>query len=161
MKAREIMTKEVHSCRPEASLNEAARIMWDHDCGCVPVVDSSRRIIGIVTDRDVCMAAYTKGLPLTEIQVQSIIPEHVYSCSPDDSIETIEGIMRHHRIRRIPVTDSESRLVGIISLNDVALAVQSERARSPKKPMDKWHVAETLAAVCAHRASVDAQPVLH
>src|SRR5690606_28351921 len=72
MQVRELMTRDVQVCGPRDDLNRAAQIMWDHDCGVVPVVDSERRPIGMVTDRDVCMAAYTQGKPLSAIRAEEV-----------------------------------------------------------------------------------------
>jgi len=75
MKAEKIMTREVASCRPDDTLNDAARIMWERDCGFVPVTaeDSGGRVVGIVTDRDLCMAAYTRGQRLADIRVGEVM----------------------------------------------------------------------------------------
>jgi len=94
--------------------------MWDHDCGCVPVVDGHGRLAGIVTDRDICMAAYTQGLPLERIPMERAMSVRVISCARGDDLESAHRLMRTHEIHRIPVTDSRGRLVGIVSLSDLA-----------------------------------------
>ena len=68
----ELMSAVAYRCNDSDMANDAAQLMWDHDCGCVPVVDARDRVVGIVTDRDVCMAAYTQGRPLTEIPLSSL-----------------------------------------------------------------------------------------
>jgi CBS-domain-containing membrane protein len=93
--------------------------MWDHDCGCVPVVDAQDRLVGIVTDRDICMAAYTQGVPLAAIAVERVMSPRVISCTRGDDLETAHRLMRTHEIHRIPVADSRGRLVGILSLSDM------------------------------------------
>ncbi|MBI3735032.1 CBS domain-containing protein [Candidatus Sumerlaeota bacterium] len=97
------------------------------------------------------MTAYFRGLPLGAISVESAMAREVRTCSAEDSVKDIEDLMVEDRIRRVPVVDSEYRVVGIISLNDLALAAQHEKRLSPKKPLEKLHVAETLAALCEHR----------
>lgn len=151
MKARDVMTSEVAACRQGDTLNDAARLMWERDCGCVPVLDDSDRIVGIVTDRDICMATYTRGMAPGDISIESTMSREVLTCAPDDSVERIEAIMRSSRVRRVPVVDDESRIIGLVSLNDLALKAAHEKAGSSKKSGDKIHVAETLAAVCEHR----------
>lgn len=151
MNANEIMTKEVYVCNPGDSLNEAARIMWDHDCGCVPIVDQMRRVVGIITDRDICMAAYTKGVPLGSICIESVMSEDVQSCQAEDSSESIEEIMMEHQVRRVVVVDDQNYLLGIISLSDLALAVVRTHEGPAQKPLDRMLIAETLASVCEHR----------
>jgi len=93
--------------------------MWDHDCGCVPVVDTHGKLVGIVTDRDLCMAAYTQGVPLGSIPVERAMSPKVISCSRSDDLDTAHHLMRTYEIHRIPVVDSRGRLAGILSLSDV------------------------------------------
>jgi len=93
--------------------------MWEHDCGCAPVVDGHGKLVGIVTDRDICMAAYTQGLPLEAIAVERVMSPRVISCARGDDLETAHRLMRTHEIHRIPVADSRGRLAGILSLSDL------------------------------------------
>lgn len=115
-----IMTDAVCFCSPDQSLNAVAQLMWEHDCGAVPVVAASGELTGIVTDRDVCMAAYTKGLPLTAIVVRDVMARHVHTCAPDDSLVRAATLMASAQVRRLPVADADRRLVGVVSLADIA-----------------------------------------
>lgn len=151
MKANDIMTKDVYVCNQEDSLNEAARIMWEHDCGSVPIVDAARCVVGIITDRDICMAAYTQGLPLSSIRIESAMSHDVRSCQAEDSSESVEEIMMEHQIRRVVVVDAENGLEGIISLSDLALAVVRAHTSPSQRPLDRLLIAETLASVCEAR----------
>lgn len=119
--ARTIMTEPVMSCTEEDSLHRAAQILWDNDCGAVPVTDAEGRLRGMLTDRDICMAAYTKGLPLRDIRVQEVMSQPAHSCSPDETLERAIALMAEGQIRRLPIVDDGQRLVGILSLADVAL----------------------------------------
>ncbi len=114
-----IMTDELASCSPEESLNVAAQRRWEHDCGAVPVVTDGK-LSGIITDRDICMAAYTRGLPLTSIRVADVVAPHVISCGPDETLERAAARMAEAQIRRLPVVDAEQRLLGVVSLADIA-----------------------------------------
>lgn len=114
-----VMTDDVHVCSPEDPLYRPAQIMWEGDCGSVPVVDSGR-VCGIVTDRDICMAAYTKGLPLNAIRVADVMSRHVHRCAPDDTLERAIGIMAEAEVRRLLVISDDGKLCGIVSLADVA-----------------------------------------
>lgn len=144
-----IMTREVRTCSPDDSLNEAARIMWESDCGAVPVTDASGKLLGVITDRDVCMAAYTRGQPLWACAVRSVMSTPGYSCAATDSIERIADTMREHRIRRLPVTDSDGRLIGIVSLADLARSLQSGSGASAR-----WaSFAATVAAISTPHSS--------
>ncbi len=120
MQVQELMNRDVAACRSDQGLEAAARIMWEHDCGVVPIVDDLERVIGLVTDRDICMAAYTQGRRLSEITVASVMSKRVHTCSATDSIEHAELLMREHRVRRLPVTDGAGRLRGLLSLSDLA-----------------------------------------
>ena len=144
-----IMTRNVHTCSRDDSLNQAARVMWEADCGAVPVVDSDGKLLGIITDRDVCMAAYTRGQPIWACVVGSVMSTPCRSCAPDDPLERVVELMRDYRIRRIPVTDGEGRLLGIVSLADLSRFVNSS-AGAARLPL----LASTMAAVSApHTAS--------
>ena len=142
MRISEIMTSPVATCPASGRLNDAARVMWECDCGSVPVVDAEGRLQGIITDRDICMAAYTQGKLLQEISVASVMAEHVLVCHVDDSLDTAEQLMREGQVRRIPVIDNDGRPAGIVSLNDVSRAAAGQR----RSNVDR-EVVETLAAV--------------
>lgn len=150
MTVADIMTKDVFTCKREDSLEVPARLMWDHDCGCIPIVDDERRPVGILTDRDVCMAAYTTGKPLGSVRVGHAMAHGLLTCKPTDSIVDAEELMRANQIRRILVVDG-GRLAGILSLNDVAVASIKRPKRGQKRDVTPAGVGETLAAICARR----------
>jgi len=118
------MTDAVCHCSPEQPLSAAVQLMWEHDCGVVPVLSASGELAGLITDRDACMAAYTKGLPLSAIVVRDVMARHVHTCRPDDSIEHAATSMADAQVRRLPVVDADHRLVGIVSLADIARSAQ-------------------------------------
>jgi CBS domain-containing protein len=97
--------------------------MWECDCGVVPVVDSEGAVCGIVTDRDLCMAAYIQGSRLAEIPVWSVMSRDVHACDAEADVREAERLMRECQIRRLPVIDNRGRLIGVLSLGDVAQAV--------------------------------------
>jgi len=152
----DLMTRNVHACTVHQSLNAAARIMWDHDCGCVPVVDERGRLAGIVTDRDICMAAYTQGLPLEAIPVERVMSARVISCTRGDDLKTAHRLMRTHEIHRLPVADSRGRLVGILSLSDLASNGGEDSSTAP----DAAEIAATLSAIRRRRKPAAAASVL-
>src|SRR5436190_8358445 len=119
MKVRDIMTTDVRACDPAASLAEAATIMWEHDCGAVPLVNGAGQVAGIITDRDICMALATKNRLASDITVGEVSTGHVHSCSPDADVSAALDLMRREQLRRLPVTDEGGVLVGIIALADV------------------------------------------
>lgn len=120
MKVADLMTREVLTCGANDDLQLPAKIMWESDCGCVPVVDADRHVVGIITDRDICMAAYTQGRSLAEIRVGSAMATSVHGCSPTDSLAAAEKIMAEARVRRLPVVNGEGELVGVLSMRDIA-----------------------------------------
>lgn len=150
MKVRECMTQGVQTVRPHDDLHQAALRMWKHDCGALPVVDRDDRVVGMITDRDVCMAAFTQGRPLKQLRVSVAMSERAISCAPDDSVSVAEAMMRTNRVRRLPVLDDEGRLVGILSLNDLALEAARERSAG-RHEVELDEVGGTLAEICRHR----------
>ena len=150
-KVAQLMNRDVKTCLVSDDLSRAAQLMWDHDCGFIPVVvfteDGHRRVVGVITDRDVCMAAYTKGATLSAIPVGDVMSRGVRACRSDDTPEVAESLMRQHRVRRLPVIDTQSDLVGVLSLNDLARwAAHERKASSGSTPLEA--VASTLAALC-------------
>jgi CBS domain-containing protein len=150
MKVEQLMKRSVKTCTVLDSLNTAAQIMWESDCGCVPVVDDGH-VVAMLTDRDICMAAYTQGAPLGAIAVPSAMSQQIYSCKSDDSVAAAEDIMRAKKVRRLPVVDTEGTLVGILSLHDIAREMTAERRGKGKREVTPETVSATLAAVCEPR----------
>jgi CBS-domain-containing membrane protein len=140
------MSRPAVICPASCSLNEAARLMWEFDCGVIPVVDDEGRIAGMVTDRDICMAAYTQGRLLAEIPVTVAMARHVVACYEHDAVESVERLMQDHQVRRIPVLDTDRRPVGVVSLNDLA-----RRAARSKRHATEHEIVSTLAAVSEPR----------
>jgi CBS domain-containing protein len=120
MKVAEIMTTEVVTCSTRDSANTAAELMWEHRCGCLPVLAPDGRVVGLVRDRDLCMAAYTQGRPLSAISISTAMPGRFPSCRASAELEEILDLMVAHGEHRVVVLDGEGRLVGLISLGDIA-----------------------------------------
>lgn len=121
MNASDIMTKDVATCAVGDSLNRAAQLMWDRRCGCLPVVErDSGVLVGILTDRDVAMAAYTQGRRLDDIPVDTAMSRPAVICGPTATAEDIEDLMMAHAVRRLVVVNLDGRVEGIISIDDVA-----------------------------------------
>lgn len=143
------------TCNPSDSLETAARIMWDNDCGCVPVRDFAGHLVGMITDRDICMAAYLQGGTLRTMYVGSAMSREVFTCRPDNTVAECQEIMRAHQVRRLPVVDGDGQLVGIVSLNDV---VRTAATGPPKKKgqVRPGDVEETLRWVSKPRLQLSA-----
>ena len=140
-----LMTRAPGTCGPNDPLSAAAQIMWDRDCGCVPIVDAERHPIAMITDRDICMAAYTQGRPLWSIPVSSAASRIVVSVRESETIESAEGLMQAYRVRRLPVVDTDGRLVGIVSLNDLARHASFGHRHGD---LNADRITRTLAAIC-------------
>jgi CBS domain-containing protein len=122
MDVREIMTASVQTLNPEDTLNCAAKLMRDHALGCVPIVSSDGELVGVLTDRDIALSAYEYGEALWRLRIADSMRAPVYTCHVDDGIETAARIMREHRVRRLPVVDAANKVIGIVSLDDLAHA---------------------------------------
>jgi CBS domain-containing protein len=116
--------------------------LWEADCGAVPITDAEGRLVGIITDRDLCMASYTRGQPLWACTVASVMSKASHVCRPSDTVERVAEVMREHQVRRVPIVEPDGRLLGIVSLADLARFVHSSGATGRLS----WFV-DTVAAI--------------
>jgi CBS domain-containing protein len=136
MKVRDVMTTEVGYCQPDAPLAQAADIMWQRDCGVVPVVDESLRVIGMITDRDICFAVVTKNRLAGEIKISEVISQNeVQSCAPGDAVEDALKTMKRRQLRRLPVVNKDGVLVGILALADLIRGIGKGKDAVPRKKL--------------------------
>ena len=121
MQAKEIMSRDPQFCTPGDTLQKAGRLMADHDCGCLPVVDGadSKRIVGVLTDRDIAVRGVARG-KMPDSTVNDVMTPAPAYCSPNDDIAAVELIMVERQVRRVPVVDGDSRVVGMIAQADLA-----------------------------------------
>jgi CBS domain-containing protein len=119
MKVFEAMTRDVKVCQLTEPLTRAAQIMWEQDCGCVPVLSGEGLPVGMITDRDVCMALYHEGGRLDQVPVAQAMSRDLFTCTESDDLKTSQEIMREQGVRRLPVVDKGGKLVGLLSLADV------------------------------------------
>lgn len=148
MLAQDLMSHPPVTCHMNDPLKLVAHEMWNHDCGALPVVNDEGKLVGMITDRDICMAAYTQSRSLDELLVNSAMATHVISARPDQSVAEVAQLMAQHQIRRLPVVDGDHKPVGVISLND--LAIEAVRPDTRMK-QGTSSVAATLAAICRPR----------
>lgn len=127
MQIKDLMSHPAVTCPTSATLEHAARLMWEFDCGVVPVVDGKGHLTGVLTDRDICMAAYTQGKRLSEIFVTTAMAKNVIALRGDDTLESAEHLMADNQIRRLPVLDRDDHVIGVVSLNDMARLAQVSR----------------------------------
>jgi CBS domain-containing protein len=143
MKVKDLMTTPVKTCRPSALLGDAARIMLDEECGCVPVVDAHGRIAGMLTDRDICLASIARRQDPWEIPVRDVMSPNIVSCLAADHITAALVAMKEHRVRRIPVVDDDGRVTGILSIDDVIRNTGIAKGRLAAEP-----VMDVLRHIC-------------
>jgi len=129
MKVKELMTTEVGFCSWQDNLAKAASIMWERDCGIVPVVNSELKVIGLVSDRDICLAVATRGQEASEIKTRDFIKGQIVSCQADDKIKDVLKKMRKKQVKRLPVTSQDGKLIGIISIADVLLSKANQSVK--------------------------------
>lgn len=150
MTVAQIMTEAASCCSVNATLASVAQVMWERDCGSVPVCDGDGRVIGMITDRDICMAAWIRGRSLQELHVHDAMSRDVVSCQREDGLAMVEALMRQHQLRRLPVLHADGRLAGIVSLADLARVTTGGDG---VRPANSGDLARTLAAVLRPRSS--------
>ena len=134
MRARDIMTKEPECCRPDQTARDAAQVMRDRDCGCVPIVDDAGIVIGIITDRDLAVRGIALGKD-SNTSLRELMTPEAASCGADDDLRDVEQKMAELQIRRIPIVDTSGRCLGIISQADIA------RASATDSPVTEQEIA--------------------
>lgn len=150
MNVKDVMTREVRSVRMADRLDAAARLMWEQDCGVAPVVDSSNVLVGVLTDRDLCMATYTQGRPLSEIPVTAVMARMLRTIKPDDTLATAMGVLQQAQVHRLPVVDARGVLVGLLAVNDLV-----RLAAARPGVLDATAVVKCLAAIGASRRATN------
>ncbi len=131
MQAKEIMSPEPQCCTPDDTLRDAARMMADNDCGCLPVVEDTagKRVIGVLTDRDIAIRGVARG-KTPDSKVNDVMSPAPACCSAEDDVEVVEQIMVEKQVRRVPIVDGDGRVVGIIAQADLA---RDNRAASDRE----------------------------
>jgi CBS domain-containing protein len=148
MLVKDVMTTDVKCCNAESDLTTAAGIMWECDCGVVPVVnEASGELVGVLTDRDIAIAAATRRMGPQNIRVADVVSGHLYTGNPNDDIREAMRTMRDQRVRRIPIVDQDRHLVGILSMNDLVRVADGRRGA--EVPVDV--VLDTLKTISAHQ----------
>src|SRR6185369_9373583 len=122
----EIMTPNPKAIWLTESLVDAAELMWKNDCGVLPIIRDGRKVIGMITDRDICMAVTMRDMNPSGVSVEEVMTGQVYSVNPEDDLDQALETMQEHKIRRLPVVNAEGELEGILSMNDVVLNAKSD-----------------------------------
>lgn len=146
MQIKNLMTTDIATCRPETNLAVVAKLMWDKDCGFVPVIDAAGKIAGVITDRDICIASATRRLLPDQITAaQAMRRPPIHTTQPEDTIEKALTTMKQFQVRRLPVVATDGTLKGVVSMNDIVLASQQKEGPSPAE------ILSTLSVICTHR----------
>jgi len=148
----EQMSRNVETVAPDATLHSAALRMWERDVGSLIVTNGvgARRVLGVITDRDICMAAQLRGLRLSEMRVREAMASPAVLCRETDALSVAHSRMREHQVRRLPVVDKSGQLSGVITLADLS----RDAVSAPNSAMSEARAAEvaaSLAAICAGR----------
>lgn len=128
MKIQSIMTTNVASCSPDTNLAAAAGLLWENDCGWLPVADGEGKVIGVVTDRDLCMAVATRNQLASDIPVREAMTGAVHACNTNDDVKSALRTMQSEKVLRLPVVNDEGRLQGVISMNDIMIQTESKKS---------------------------------
>lgn len=127
MKVKDVMKMDVGFCLAEDSLMKAAEIMRHRDCGVVPIVDDERRVIGMLTDRDLCLAIVARNRKASDVQTKDLIRSEPIVCAADDKIESVLRKLRKNQIKRLAVVGAIGELVGIVSVSDILLGIRKDK----------------------------------
>lgn len=147
MKVKELMTPNAKAIWLTESLADAAELMWENDCGVLPIIKDGRKVIGMITDRDICMALAMRDRNPSGVSVEEVMTGQVYSVNPEDDIDQALEAMQEHKIRRLPVVNAEGELEGILSMNDVV-----RNAKAKGNSIAYGDVVKTYQAICQHPA---------
>lgn len=151
MTVKEVMKKDVATCAPHDDVARAVKLMRDHKCGFVPVVDSHGLVAGVVTERDLVIAAVRMGRTPAHVAVNDAMSQPVFSCFPEENLKVVLATMAKHHVRRLPVLDKHGHLVGVLSIDDI---VQVPRGRGTPTAEE---IVDALKGICAPR-SIETAP---
>jgi CBS domain-containing protein len=129
MKAQDIMAKNPTTVTPDTPVRDAARLMKDEDVGVLPVVESSasKRLVGLLTDRDIAVRLVAEGRDTTKSRVQDAMTADLKTCKANDDVEDVMDVMAREQVRRIPIVDDRGALVGIVSQADIVREAKSDK----------------------------------
>lgn len=150
MKVKDVMMRTPAFCSPETNLGAAIEMLWTRNCGMLPIVDAKKKVIAVVTDRDLCVALGTRNRLPGQIAVGEVASGEAYTCCDEDDIHEALQEMARNRVRRLPVINKEGVLEGILSMDDVVLhAVAGAWGRSAE--LSDEDVVKTLRQIYGPR----------
>jgi CBS domain-containing protein len=125
MKVKDAMTGTPYYCQLDTNLGSATELMWVGNCGFLPVMGPDGKIVGVVTDRDICIALGTRNCLPGNITVREVMSGRLFACSPDDDVHVALQLMKEGGVRRLPVIGENGALAGVISMDDVLLRAEA------------------------------------
>ena len=131
MKVSEVMIRTPAYCRPETNLGAAVEILWNRNCGLLPVLDPDGRVVSVITDRDICIALGTRNCLAGDLTVADVCTQRAVCCMAGEEIRSALSKMASGKVRRLPVVDAEGKLEGVLSMDDV---IERTSATSGTKP---------------------------
>lgn len=146
MQVNEVMTRSVSYCNPQTNAAVAAEIMWNQNCGALPVAEDGGRAVGIVTDRDLFIALGTTNRRATELPVGEIMRADLSVCGPEDDVRTALSTMAKRKLHRLPVVDKAGVLQGIVSMSDILQATDGLSADGLS-----YDLLRTMKAISEHQ----------
>ncbi|MCE9584831.1 MAG: CBS domain-containing protein [Planctomycetes bacterium] len=158
MRVSDIATLNVKSCRPDTNLAVVASIMWEKDCGVVPVVDERNKVLGVVTDRDICMATATRSQLASQLTASDLVTGKAFTCRLTDDPRVALRTMATNGVRRLPVVDENGILAGMLSMTDLILA--SHDTKSAKMGQLTWSEVIPMIDVICHPRSLKETPAV-
>ena len=149
MKVKEVMTPNAKAIWLTESLADAAKLMWENDCGVLPIIKDGRKVIGMITDRDICMAVAMRDTNPSGVSVEEVMTGQVYSINLEDDVDQALQAMQEHKIRRLPVLNPEGELEGILSMNDIVRNAKTSKG-ADSDAIKYRDVVKTYKAICRH-----------
>jgi CBS-domain-containing membrane protein len=149
------MTRAVRTVHAQEMLSASVGLMWNHDLGCIPVLDDHQRLVGIVTDRDACMAAHLHGRALDEIPVAQAMSKQPVRVQPDDPVQLAIALMARHQVRRVLVVDVDDHVLGVLGLSDIL-----RHAGTPGLELDDDRMLEALRAIARPHKVIAMTPAM-
>ena len=132
MKVKDAMKIDVGACSTEDNLMKAAELMRVRDCGSIPLLDAEKKVVGMLTDRDICLAIASRNRKASDVKASDLPNNKAITCLAEDDLESALRKMRKHQIRRLAVVDKSHQLVGMLAISDVLLAVNKNKSLKKK-----------------------------
>lgn len=149
MTVHQIMNRSPKVCTPDMNLAQATELLWSAGCGALPVVDAQHKVIGIITDRDMCIALGTRNQLASGITVEQTMSGSPWVCHPGDDIHAALKIMRARKVRRLPVVTHEGKLEGMLCASDILLHARHDDGSGPELSYE--NIVSALQGIYCHR----------